>query len=315
MNQLYYDLSGYFESHSSQAVFDRHIDTMETTFSDTRRKLVDSFSELTPQLQIAARYFLDHPEDVGLNSMRTVAAGAGVQPATVSRLSRALGFSSYKEFREPFRQRLRRPDPGYAKRVRDVQRRGSDDAGALFEEVRTQDIENLELTLADEQYPMLLEAVETLLLSRRVYVLGLRGAYSAAFLFHYAYQLFRNNSQLLDTAAGIFADQLRGINDEDSMLVISFAPYTRLTIDAVDYAAETGGKIVAITDSELSPVAQAATHTIIAHHTSPSFYQSFTSALAVCQALITLLASKTDGDALEIVKEAENQLAGISAYL
>ena len=87
-----------------------------------------------------------------------------------------------------------------------------------------------------------------------------------------------------------------------------------MTIDAVGYAAEAGAKIIAVTDSDLSPIAQSAKHTIITYHRSPSFYQSFTGALAVSQALITLLVSKTGGDALKIVKEAENQLSRISAY-
>lgn len=287
---------------------------MEHKYSETIRRLVDSFSELPPQLRTAARYLLEHPEDVGLNSMRTIAREAGVQPATISRLTKALGFSDYEQLREPFRQRLRNPEPGYASGVLDVQRRGIDDARALFEDVRAQDLDNIQRSLADDKYPILLEAVETMRASRRVYVLGLRGAFSAAFLFHYAYQLFRDNSQLLNASAGIFADQLRGIGDEDSMLVISFPPYTQLTIDAVGYAAEAGAKIIAITDSEVSPAALAAAHTIVSYHDSPSFYQSFTGALAVSQALITLLVSKTGVDALKIVQEAEQQLARISAY-
>ncbi len=287
---------------------------MDYTYPDMIRRLVDSFSELSPQLQTAARYLLEHPEDVGLNSMRTVAREAGVQPATISRLSKALGFSGYNQLREPFRQRLRNPGPGYVSGVRDVQRRGADDAQALFEDVRTQDLENIQRSLGDDKYPILLEAVETLRSSRRVYVLGLRGAYSAAFLFHYAYQLFRDNSQLLNASAGIFADQLRGIGADDSMLVISFPPYTQLTIDAVGYAAEAGAKIIAITDSDVSPAALAAAHTIVTYHDSPSFYQSFTGALAVSQALITILVSKTGVDALKIVQEAEQQLSRISAY-
>ncbi len=287
---------------------------MDYTYPDIIRRLVDSFSELTPQLQTAARYLVEHPEDVGLNSMRTMAREAGVQPATISRLSKALGLSGYDQLREPFRQRLRNPGPGYATGVRAVQRRGADDTQALFEDVRARDLANIQRTLGDDKYPILMAAVETLRSSRRVYVLGLRGAYSAAFLFHYAYQLFRDNSQLLNASAGIFADQLRGIGADDSMLVISFPPYTQLTIDAVGYAAEAGAKIIAITDSDVSPAALAAAHTIVTSHDSPSFYQSFTGALAVSQALITLLVSKTGVDALKIVKEAEQQLSRISAY-
>jgi len=287
---------------------------MNTRYPDTVRLLTESFSGLTPELQKAARFILENPEEVGLSSMRSVARGAGVKPATVSRLSKTLGFDEYEEMREPFRQRLRKNEPRFASKLRDVQQRGSDDTLGLFADLREQEIANVEQTLSDENYSSLVDAAETLHNSRRVYVLGLRGAYAPAFLFHYAYQLFQENSYLVDTHAGIFADQLRGIGEQDSLLVISFPPYTQLTIDAVDYTAEAGARIIAITDSVVSPAAHAAGHTIVTQNRSASFYHSFTGALAVTQALITLLVAKKGGDAINIAREAEKQLSKISAY-
>lgn len=287
---------------------------METPYTQTITVLVDSFSELTPELQKAAKFILDHPEDVGLNSMRKIADQAGVRPATISRLSKALGYEAYEELREPFRQRLRKSGPGFASRLQDLQRRGSDDIRTLYQELRSQELDNISLSLSDEQFTVMQEAVETLWTSRRIYVLGLRGAYAPAFLFHYTHQLFRDKCQLLDTRAGIFADQLRGISEQDVLLVVSFPPYTQLTIDVVDYAAESGVQIVAITDSPLSPAAHAAKHTIVTRNESSSFYHSFTGALAVCQTLITMLVAKSGRDSVKIIKEAEKQLARISAY-
>jgi DNA-binding MurR/RpiR family transcriptional regulator len=287
---------------------------MSTAYPETLRRIVDSYAKLTPELQKAAQYMLDHPEEVGLNSMRKVAGEAGVKPATISRLSKALGYSEYEQLREPFRERLRGREPDFSSRLKDVQQRGSGDARALYEEHRSQELRNVERTLFDEQLPVLLDAVDTLWSSRRVYVLGLRGAFAPAFLFHYAFQLFRDRCHLLDTQAGVFADHLRGIGEQDSMLVVSFPPYTQLTIDAVTYAAEAGVRIIAVTDSVVSPVASAARHTIITQNASPSFYHSLTGALSVCQALITLLVAKSGADAVKIVQEAETQLSRISAY-
>jgi DNA-binding MurR/RpiR family transcriptional regulator len=286
---------------------------MRPAYLETVRLLVDSFSRLTPELQKAAKFMLENPEEVGLNSMRTVAKKAGVKPATVTRLSKALGFNEYGELREPFRDRLRMNEPSFATGVEDVQRRG-DDAHDLLDELRRQEIENVESTLSEDNYAALTAAAETLHHCRRIYVLGLRGSHAPAFLFHYAYQLFQENSLLVDTAAGIFADQLRDVGQDDGLLVISFPPYTLLTIDAVGYAADAGAKIVAITDSIVSPAANSAAHTIIARNASASFYHSFAGALAATQALITLLVARAGGDAVQIAREAERQLSKISAY-
>lgn len=287
---------------------------MPNRYPDTIRLLIDSYAGLTPELQKAARFMVEHPEEIGLNSMRGVAREAGVKPATITRLTRTLGFPEYESLREPFRQRLRTRSPEYAAKLQDVQRRGETDTKSILSDLRAQEIANIEHSLSDDNLPIMEDAAQTLHKSRRVYVLGLRGAHAPAFLFHYAYQLFQDNSWLLDTGAGIFADQLRGINSEDSLLVVSFPPYTQLTIDAVEYASEAGARIIAITDSVVSPAANAAAHTIVTSNQSPSFYHSFTGALAVTQALITMLVTKAGGDAVKIVEEAEKQLSRISAY-
>ncbi len=287
---------------------------MDKRYPDTIRLLVDSYPKLTPELQKAARFMVEHPEEIGLNSMRRVAKDAGVKPATITRLSKTLGFGQYEALREPFRQRLRRGAPEFATRLQRVQQRAESGEEALFAELRAQEISNIERSLSEENFPLIEAAAKALHESRRVYVLGLRGAHAPAFLFHYAYQLFQDNSQLLDTAAGTFADQLRGINANDALLAISFPPYTQLTVDAVDYAAEAGARIVAVTDSLISPAANHAEHIIVTKNNSPSFYHSFVGALAVTQALITLLVMKAGGDAVKIVEEAEKQLARVSAY-
>ena len=287
---------------------------MRDQYADTIRLLIEAFPGLTPELKKAARYMVENPEEIGLNSMRGVAKKAGIKPATISRLSKALGFEKYSSLREPFRQRLRRNEPEFATRLQAVQQRGADDAGRLFAEIRDQEIDNVRHTLSDANYLILRDAAESINNSRHVYVLGLRGAHAPAFVFHYAYQLFQDNSQFLDTQAGIFADQLRGIGDRDSLFVVSFAPYTQMTLDAVDYAADAGARIIAVTDSLVSPAANAATHTIVAHRHSASFYHSFTGALAATQALIALLVARAGGDAVKIVEEAERQLSRISAY-
>lgn len=286
------------------------------SYAQTRERLIDSFDDLTPQLQRAARFFIDHPEEIGLVSMRAVARAAGVQPATVSRLARALGFASYDALREPFRDRLRGDAPGYADRVRDLQQRiRATGAAALYDEVRTADVANVANTIAADRYDVFQRAVDVIAASRRVYVLGLRGAYSVAFFFHYAYRLFRDNSQLLDLRGGFLDERLRGMDGEDCLLVVSLPPYTQITKDVTDFLVDAGVRTIALTDGDLSPVARSASVVLGVSDESPSFFQSFTGALAAMHALITLLAAEAGVDAISVVTETDAELARISAYL
>jgi len=287
---------------------------MQSQYPDTIRRLVDAYPTLTPELQKAARFIVENPEEIGLNSMRNVAREAGVKPATITRLTKSLGFADYERLREPFRQRLRSQVPNFSARLEGVRKRIKTGDSTLLQDLRANEIANIQQSLSDENLEVLDAAAETLNASSEVYVLGLRGAHAPAFLFHYAYQLVQRNSQLLDTRAGIFADQLRDIGPDDSLLVVSFPPYTQLTIDAVEYAAHANAKIIAITDSFVSPAARSAAHTIVTGNQSPSFYHSFTGAICVVQALLTILVTKAGGDAVDILEETEKQLSRISAY-
>lgn len=287
---------------------------MQNRYPDTIRQLVDAYPNLTPELQKAARFMVENPEEIGLNSMRNVANEAGVKPATITRLTKSLGFPSYERLREPFRQRLRSQNPDFSARLEGVRKRVEKGDDTLLEDFRAQEIANVQQSLSAENLVELNAAAQTISASRDVYVLGLRGAHAPAFLFHYAYQLVQRNSHLLDTRAGIFADQLRDIGPGDSLLVVSFPPYTQLTIDAVEYAVHAKASVIAVTDSLMSPAARSAAHAIVTGNQSPSFYHSLTGAISVVQALLTILVAYADGDAVKILAETEKQLSRISAY-
>ena len=61
--------------------------------------IVEAFDILPPQLQTAARYMLDRPDDVALLSMREQARRAGVPAATMTRLAKRLGLEGYDQVR------------------------------------------------------------------------------------------------------------------------------------------------------------------------------------------------------------------------
>src|SRR6516165_6208832 len=77
-------------------------------------QIVETFDEMSAQLQAAARYVLDRPRDVALLSMREQARKAGVQPATMTRLAQRLGLEGYDAVRELYAEAIRNGDLGFA---------------------------------------------------------------------------------------------------------------------------------------------------------------------------------------------------------
>jgi DNA-binding MurR/RpiR family transcriptional regulator len=280
--------------------------------------VAERFDDLSGQLRTAARYLLDHPDDVALRSMRELAQSAGLPPVTFVRLARALGFPDYSELRDLFQDRLRqRGGPErYSGKARDLQLRRHADGGTmrLLQELFGAEIDNIELTF-EKNHP---DAVERALAlidgTERVGVLGQRSCYPPAYFFNYVYRLFRTNSVLLQDHGGTVADELRGLGRGDLLLVVSVAPYSATVVRAARYAREQGVRVLAVTDDPLGAVGRAADATLLVAAGTPSFFHSIVSVMALLQALLALLVARSDGSALAAIELSEKQLFRFDAY-
>jgi len=283
-------------------------------FADFSKRIAESFPSLSPQLQVAARYVLDHPDDVGLMSMRSLAAKAAVHPSTMVRLAKSFGFDSYQDFRYPFQHRLRVRPEGYLVKARNLQSRGQMGESQLTQEVLQANLTNLQETFDINSLERFEASAKAISKAKRLFIIGMRGVYPVAYFFHYAYSMFRDNATLLDGRGGAFSDGLRNFGEKDVILAISFNPYTVETVRAIDYAKEHGGKAVVITDSQVSPLAKNADHVLIIKNESPSFFHSVASAITVAEELIALLVVEGGQSALRAIGESEDQLESFHAY-
>jgi Transcriptional regulators len=88
-----------------------------------------------------------------------------------------------------------------------------------------------------------------------VHVAGFRSCYAVAFGLVYGYRLFRPSVSLLNGEAGTLEMQLRTVERDSATIVISFAPYSVEAARVAEAALEKGSKLIAITDSAVSPIA------------------------------------------------------------
>lgn len=286
-------------------------------FEDTITRIEGAFAHLSPQLKQAARYVIDHPDDVALYSMRQLAAHADVHPSTMVRLARELGFDGHSQFQEPFQERLRsKPKVSYVGGARDLQARGGDgNAIALVTEMFETERRAFKALLDDGSPAHIHEAAEALCHARNIFAVGVRSLYPVAFYFHYASRMFTNKVHLVGGHGGTFADQLRGVGEGDVVLATSFSPYSRNSVRAVDYALDHGARVVAITDSAVSPIARGKdTLALVVSNDSPSLFHSIVPALGVAEALVMLMIARGGTKALSALEDSEEQLNGFDAY-
>ena len=96
-------------------------------------RVADALGDLTPEAQKAATYVLENPQAVGVSTVREIAEAAGVNPNTFVRMARQVGFEGYEDFRDPFREAIRKGAADFPDRARwlqDIRKTG--DLGGLY---------------------------------------------------------------------------------------------------------------------------------------------------------------------------------------
>ncbi|QYY32010.1 MULTISPECIES: MurR/RpiR family transcriptional regulator [Cupriavidus] len=275
-------------------------------------RLRASFPTLSLQFQSGARYLLDHPQDVPVLSMRKIAASAGVQPATLVRLSQHMGFEGWQGLRELFVDALRGSSQPYARRARKVVRDGG--TSRMLGEMLEAQHNNLDQIGAGNENA-LQAAADLMSGAACVHVAGFRSCFPIAFTFHYVYRLFRSTVQLVRGDAGTLEMELRAFTPRDVVMVISFAPYSQEIIRVASAAREAGCKVVALTDSSVAPIALAADCTLLFSVESPSFFPSITAGIATVEALVEQLLARKGKGAIRALELAEGELHRAGAYV
>jgi DNA-binding MurR/RpiR family transcriptional regulator len=279
-------------------------------------KIVQAFDGLSEQLKLAARYLLDHPREVALLSMREQARQADVQPATMTRLAKQLGYAGYDDIRRQYADAMRNEGTGFAGRVgaqAESQKLRGDNALAadMLSGIGTQ----ISALAQSSTLDRLVEAVRHIERSRRIYCLGLRSSHPAAWHLHYILSLAGKQSVMLDAIGGIGVDALGSATGDDVVVAVSVLPYTRQTVEIIDYARSCGVPVIAITDSLVAPISQHAAVTVTVPTESPSFLHTMSPAFIVAEILGALVAGRNGKTASEALARVDRQSAAMNTHL
>jgi DNA-binding MurR/RpiR family transcriptional regulator len=90
--------------------------------------------------------------------------------------------------------------------------------------------------------------------------------------------------------------QLRGMQAGDALIAVSFAPYAEETESVARQARAKQARMIAITDSSLSPLARLADSALLVQETSVFGFRALTNTMAVAQSLFLALAYRLELD-------------------
>ena len=257
-------------------------------------KLIDenlpSFSK--GQRQIAT-YISKHYDKAAYMTAAKLGAEVAVSESTVVRFVMELGFEGYPEFRRALLALIRSKLTA-VQRI-EVTNNLIGDADVL-QKVLESDIEKIKKTLEGINKKAFDDAVRAIVDAKTVYIMGMRGSSYLAGLLNYSFRMISDNVRLIQTTSGSETfEQMMSLGETDVFIAISFPRYSKSIIKGVEYAKSRGADVIAITDSENSPIATNADQVLVAQSDMASFADSYVAPMSVINALIVAV-SRECGD-------------------
>jgi len=264
-----------------------------------RALLLERYDGLSKRLKQVARYVLDEPNELALETLAVISRRSGVQPSAVVRFAQSFGFSGASQMQRLFRDGLLSANAalGYGERVRrfseSVSRTAAGD-GLLSEFIdgNILALQNLNETVSEAD---MRAAVDVIGKAETIYVAGFRRAFPIAAYLAYSLQQLNKHVLFIDGIGGLARSQANTIDARDLLIAVSFRPYAPETIELVEIAATKRAKILSISDSRVSPIAQRATVALQVQDSEVRNFRSLAASMCLAQALAIGFAFETEG--------------------
>ena len=263
-------------------------------FQALRTEIAGRAGLLPRRLMQVAGYALDNPDEIAFGTVASIAASADVQPSALVRFSHAFGYQGFSELQEVFRSRLRDRVPGYDERLAQLRRHGLPGArsGLVLDGFLAATERSVSRFREAVDHAAVERAVALLAAARTIYLIGLRRSFPVTSCMSYAMGQLSIRNVLVDGVAGMAAEQAMFMADGDAIVAVSFAPYAPETVSLAGRAREKGARLVALTDSVLSPIAAAADVTIEIGEANFEGFRTLAATMAAAMALTVAVAGR-----------------------
>ena len=260
------------------------------------RDIIQALQEMAPTFskgqRAIAKYITECYDKAAFMTASKLGKTVGVSESTVVRFAVELGYDGYPSMQKAMREMV-------LNRLTSVQRiEVANNRFADHDVVSTvlqSDMDKLRQTEELIDRDDFSDAVNAILNSKRIYILGIRStAPLANFLGYYLNYMFRNVHIVTASGTTELYEKIVGVNADDVLIAFSFPRYSSTTIRGARYCRSAGATVIGLTDSMLSPLAQNSDHVLLAKSDMVSLVDSLVAPLSVINALIVALASKKE---------------------
>lgn len=270
----------------------------ENGVDELMQRIAHEYEDLSKQLKVIAQYVDQHRQQMVVVRIQELADACAVQPSAVVRFAQRFGFSGFSELQAVFRDAFssNTASSSYQQRIRSViedhpAHMSSAELAKGVLSICEAGIADLREKFDDSAFEA---AVSILQEAEHIYVVGVRRMLPIATYMAYALHHTRKRVVFLDGLGGMYREQIQGLSTGDVLLSISMPPYGSETRYCTSVARERGARVVAITDSALSPISRTAEVTLAVREPEAYSFRALACTMSLAQALFIALAYRLE---------------------
>jgi DNA-binding MurR/RpiR family transcriptional regulator len=265
---------------------------MPKSYEELRAVLSSTSAKLPKQLKRVAIVVWQHPSEVALGTVSSVAELAGVQPSTVVRFAQLFQYAGFSDFQRLFKAHIKTGWPGkgtkganppaagrkrgqYSDFVTGLAKASMDSLSRIDKEFDTKSFDR---------------AVALIGAANLIYLIGSKRAFPVTSYMSLTLSQLGIKNVLVDNVGSMALDQIGCVTKADAVIAVSFSPYNSITPDVVALARDRHAKIVSITDSALSPLVGLSNTYLEVIEASHAGFRSLSATTVVGMALVLAVA-------------------------
>lgn len=263
--------------------------------------MMNSFSKGQKRI---ALYIEEHYDKAAFMTASKLGETVGVSESTVVRFATELGYDGYPKLQKAMQEMIRNKLTSVQRIEVTSSRIGNNN---VLDSVLNQDIEKIRRTIEETSHEDFERAVDEICKAKRIYIFGVRStAAIASFLAYYFELIFDNNVIVINTTSATTTyEHIFRMTSDDVIIGVSFPRYSKMAIEAMNFARMRGAHSIAITDSMASPLVSSADSVLIARSDMASIVDSLVAPLSLINALIVATVLKKKDEVSDTFRELE----------
>ncbi len=267
--------------------------------STVQVRLASAYGEMSGAQRAIAEAIMSDPLLGALWGIEAMAAQAHVSVGSVMRFAKNLGYRGFSGFRDALRdacnERSREQTPDHLESPTDIL--------STLGEVLRRDSEGLARLHRAVDHATLESASQLLHDANHRVILGRGAGHVMGLIF--SYHLTQAGIPCIAALPSDFSNHVANLGPRDLLVVMSFAPYSRETLEATAFARGNGIPVLAFSDRKDAPVAAHADKLIVVPSDNLLFSFSLTSFAALSHAFAIVLAARDQAGTLKRLHAAD----------